>query len=112
MFLLEVAQKAVLTSLQEPEAILYRQHVLADCLDRSAIVREMYAIAVEAIQREKRIWGGISPRYPEGLLHRSVEVLQLLVGLAQEAEAHCRRAWQAISVRRLHDTLRHVCQGA
>ena len=34
-FLLEVAKKAVLATLHEPEAILYRQHVLADCLERS-----------------------------------------------------------------------------
>lgn len=46
-FLLEVAQKAVWTGLDEPQAILYRQRVLADCLDHPDIVREMYAIAVE-----------------------------------------------------------------
>ncbi len=80
-FLLEVAKKAVVTSLDEPQAILYRRHILADCLERSAIVREMYAIAVEAIEREKRVWGGMLGRYPEGLLHRSVEVFQLFVGL-------------------------------
>ena len=78
-FLLEVAKKAVLTSLDEPEAILYRQHILADCLERSAIVREMYAIAVEAIEREKKVWSW--GHYPEGVLHRSVEVIKLFVDL-------------------------------
>jgi hypothetical protein len=91
-FLLQVAKTAVLTSLDEPGAILYRQHILADCLERSAIVRELYAIAVEAIEREKRVWGGILDRHPEGVLHRSVEVLQLLTGLLtrlrQIAEEH------------------------
>jgi DNA mismatch repair ATPase MutS len=80
-FLLEVARKAVLTSLGDSEAILYRQHILADCLERSAIVREMYAIAVEAIERERKVWGGWSDRYPEGTLRRSVEVLELFVDL-------------------------------
>jgi len=80
-FLLKVAKKAVLASLDEPEAILYRQHILADCLERAAIVREMYAIAVEAIEGEKKVWGAIYVRYPEALLRRSVEVLQLFVGL-------------------------------
>ncbi len=75
-FLLEVAQKAVWTGLDEPQAILYRQRVLADCLDHPDIVREMYAIAVEALQREKGIWGVLSPRDPEGILHRSIEVLE------------------------------------
>jgi hypothetical protein len=78
-FLLEVAKKTVLTRLDEPEAILYRQHILADCLERSAIIREMYAIAVEAIEREKKVWGW--GHYPEGMLHRSVEVIKLLVDL-------------------------------
>ena len=80
-FLLEVAKKAVLTSLDEPEAILYRQHILADCLERPAIVEEMYAIAVEAIEREKKVWGVLLGRYPEGTLHRSVEVIKQFVDL-------------------------------
>lgn len=91
-FLLEVAKKAVLTSLAEPEAILYRQHILADCLERPAIVREMYAIAVEAIEREKKVWGLGLGRYPDGVLRRSLEVLQLFVGLLKKlrhiADAH------------------------
>jgi len=91
-FLLEVARKAVLTSLNEPEAIGYRQRVLADCLNRPAIVREMYAIAVEALQREKGVWGVFSPRYPEGVRYRSVKLLQrfmdLLKRLRRIADAH------------------------
>ncbi len=38
-FLLEVAKTAVLASLHEPEEILYRQHILADCQEQSDIVR-------------------------------------------------------------------------
>ncbi|MGD1095196.1 MAG: hypothetical protein ABSB35_24790 [Bryobacteraceae bacterium] len=80
-FLLEVAKKAVLASLREPEAILYRQHILTDCLERPDIIRPMYAIAVEAIERERKVWGGMFSRHPEGLLRRSVEVLEMFVGL-------------------------------
>jgi hypothetical protein len=39
-FLFEVARGAVLSSLSEPEAIAYRQHVLNDCLDHPDVVRE------------------------------------------------------------------------
>jgi len=80
-FLLDVAKKAVLASLDDPEAIRYRQHILADCLDQPTVVREVHAIAVEAIEREKRVWGGMLDRYPESVLRRSVEVLALFVGL-------------------------------
>jgi hypothetical protein len=89
-FLLEVVKKAVLTSLDEPGAILYRQHILADCLERSAIVREMYAIALEAIEREKKVWGW--GQYPEGMLRRSVEVINQIMDLLRRlrhiADAH------------------------
>jgi hypothetical protein len=91
-FLLEVARRAVLTSLDEPAAIGYRQRGLADCLERPAIVREMYAIAVEAVERRKGVWGAISGRYPEGVLSSSVEALQrfmdLLKRLRRIADAH------------------------
>lgn len=80
-FLFEVAKRSVLASLKHPDDILYRQEVLTDCLKQSAAVREMYFIATEAIEREKKVWGSIFGRYPEGLLTRSVDVLKIFVGL-------------------------------
>jgi hypothetical protein len=82
-FLLEVAKTAVLASLHEPEAILYRQHVLRDCLERPEIVREMYGIAVEAIERERKVWGWTS-EMPQSTLHRSLEVLRIFLGLLKK----------------------------
>jgi hypothetical protein len=92
-FLLDVSRRAVLTSLREPEAIRYRQHILADCLQHPASVREMYAMSVEAIKRPKGGWSwNWHPRYPEGLLHRSVELLEHLVRVLRKlrrlAEEH------------------------
>lgn len=81
-FLLEVATNGIFSSLCEPEAIRYRQHVLTDCLDHSDIVREMYAITVEAVERRGRIWGFAN--YPEGLLRRAVEVLNLFVEMLKK----------------------------
>lgn len=78
-FLREVASNAVLASLHEPTAILYRQQVLADCLELSNVVRGIYSIVVEAIEREKKIWSLMSDRYPEATLHRSTEALQIFV---------------------------------
>jgi DNA mismatch repair ATPase MutS len=73
-YLLDVAQRVVPVGLRDPEAIRYRQRILADCIARPQIVRRMYAIAVSAIEHERRAWG-FTFRQPEGLLHRSVEVL-------------------------------------
>jgi hypothetical protein len=79
-FLYEVAERAVLSSLQDPEAICYRQRVLGDCLQQPAIVRELYGIAVEAIQRERKIWG-VFMNSPDTILHHSLQVLELFVGI-------------------------------
>jgi hypothetical protein len=80
-FLLQVAKTAILTSLQEPETILYRQHILADCLERPATIRSLYAIAVGAIEGERKIWSWTSMRrHPDTTLHRAVDSLRFLVG--------------------------------
>lgn len=80
-FLFDVVRRAVLSSLTDPEAILYRQHVLADCLAQPAVVREIYGIAVEAIAGEKKVYFGWLKDSPDTILSRSVQVLQLFVGM-------------------------------
>ncbi len=71
---------AMFLSLTNVDEIVYRQGVLADCLARPEVVREMYKIAVEAVIGEEqmlRSWGG----RPSGVLRRSVEVLELFIVL-------------------------------
>ena len=91
-FLLEVAKKALLRSLGDPEAIRYRQNILTDCREQPSIIREMYSVAVEAIEREKKVWGSSFRQYPEGLLRRSLEVLDIFMAqlklLRRIADAH------------------------
>ena len=84
--LLEVAKKGVLSSLTDLDTILYRQEILRDCLNNSSIVKHIYHIAIESIDREKKGfwgWGAIS-NYPSGILNRSIEVLQMFVGRLKE----------------------------
>jgi hypothetical protein len=78
-FLLEVAKSGVLATLNNQEAILYRQEVLADCLDFPETVRDLYALSVEAIERESHIWGYFLLSSPDSLLHRSIEALGLFL---------------------------------
>jgi len=85
-FLYGVAERAVLSSLQDPEAICYRQQVLTDCLQQPAVVRELYGIAVEAIQRERKIWG-VFMNSPDTILHHSLQVLELFVGILKRLRA-------------------------
>lgn len=77
-FLHGVATAAVLRSLDDPTVIVYRQDILRDGIEHPDVVRAIYDLAVEAIQRERKIWG-LSTRRPEAILHHSVEVLELFV---------------------------------
>jgi DNA mismatch repair ATPase MutS len=76
-FCAEVAKKVLLTCLTEPEAIRYRQQVLADCLARPAVVREMYAIATAALDDKRHLWGfGGNYQTPSSNLSGAVWQLQ------------------------------------
>jgi adenylylsulfate kinase-like enzyme len=79
-FLFEVAKRAVLTGLTDPEAITYRQQVLRDCLANPSLVRELYELAAEAIGAERKVFGSLFRDSPSAIVHRSVQVLELLAG--------------------------------
>ncbi|MGD0024859.1 MAG: hypothetical protein ABSC37_09570, partial [Xanthobacteraceae bacterium] len=79
-FLSEVAKVAVLCSLTDLDAIRYRQRVYLDCAKNAQIVRDIYQIAIDAIEGEKKNYWSFFARYPSGILHRAVEVLQMFVG--------------------------------
>ncbi len=79
-FLFEVVKVAVMSSLTDLDAIRYRQHIYLDCVKNAQIVRDIYQIAIDAIEAEKKAYWSFFARYPSGILHRAVEVLQMLVG--------------------------------
>jgi DNA mismatch repair ATPase MutS len=76
-FLFEVAQAAVLSSLTDPQAIAYRQHIIADALKNPVIVRAIYQVTVDAIEAERKNYWSFFSRYPGGTLHRAVDVMQM-----------------------------------
>ena len=79
-FLFEVARSAVLLGARDGvETILYRQEILKDCLNNRATVREIYALALEAVARERKQYFGVFGNSPGTTLHRAVEVLQMFV---------------------------------
>jgi DNA mismatch repair ATPase MutS len=78
-FLFEMARRAVLSSLGDPDAIVYRQRVLADCLDQPGTVRQLYQLAIDALENERQVpplWHLLSP---DNVISRSVRVLELQV---------------------------------
>ena len=78
-FLFEVARRGVLSSLSDPGAIVYRQQVLADCLEHPETVRQLYELAIDALENERQVpslWVLLSP---DNVISRSVRVLELQV---------------------------------
>jgi hypothetical protein len=86
-FLADIAKRAVLSSSDDPEAIVYRQQVLVDCLEQSATVREIYELAVETIEGRKDVYGFFFRESPDALLSVSVRVLELFVGQLKRLRA-------------------------
>jgi DNA mismatch repair ATPase MutS len=81
-FLLDVARKALLSGLQnDVDTILYRQEVVKDCLKNPGVVKELYDLMVETIERSKKQWWGISSHYPSSMLYSSIDLLEFSLGM-------------------------------
>ncbi len=78
-FLFEVAKQTILSSLDAPDVISYRQEILKDCLKNPTIVREIYSIPIEVSKSKRQHWIGFSLRHPGGILNRSIAMLQLFI---------------------------------
>ncbi|MEO7122070.1 MAG: hypothetical protein ABI400_02920 [Lacisediminihabitans sp.] len=109
-FLWDTAKAALLQSLPDVQEITYRQDVLRDCQSQQQIVRELYDLSVEAITREKKVFGWMSDRYPAAILQHAIEVLeifsQLLKILRSIAEEH-RADFESEGFTRFFDMLMH-----
>jgi len=78
-FLLDTAKKVISLPITDPDVIVYRQKVVADCLANRTVVQHIYDIAVDALDvRRKLFLGGLMSRNPEAILRRSVRILELL----------------------------------
>jgi len=88
----EVATRALLLSLRDPDAIAYRQRLLAESLDQPAVVRDLYGLAGEALKAEKSVWGSPLRDSPRSILGSSVQKMELFVEflrrLRQMADEH------------------------
>jgi hypothetical protein len=79
-FLYEIARHGLHTRLATPAEVVYRQHVLADCVAQPDVVRDLYELAVGAIDAERQVWGFLFRASPDTILYRSRQVMELYVG--------------------------------
>jgi len=92
----EVSRQAILNAVNNDiQTILYRQAVLRDCLENPAVVRELYALAVEVLERKRARWFGFFTRYPAGILYEAIELLRMLLEMLRRlrrlADSHAGR---------------------
>jgi len=91
-FLSDVARQGLHAGLASPAEITYRQHVLADCIVQPGVVRDLYDLAVETVNAERRVFGFLFRDSPDTILWRSRQVmalyLQSLHRLADLAARH------------------------
>jgi hypothetical protein len=76
-FLYEIASQGLHASLESPAEVVYRQHVLADCVAQPGVVRDLYDLSVEAINAERQVWGFLFRASPDTILYRSRQVMEL-----------------------------------
>jgi DNA mismatch repair ATPase MutS len=63
------------------DTIRYRQSVLQDCVNQPFVVRELYAVAVDAMEKQKKHYLGVFARYPDSVLRHSIELMETFLGL-------------------------------
>ena len=91
----------------ELATIEYRQAALKDCLSNPDIVRQLYGLAVESSERQRKIWSTFR-EYPSGLLDTSVQRMVAFVDVLKVRTLVDRNAPQFRSeafTRTLHDSV-------
>jgi hypothetical protein len=81
-YILEVSKRVMLAGVGDDlETIQFRQSVLKDCLQNSAVIGKMYDLAVDANERKRKQWFGVLSKSPGGILSGAVELLQVLIDI-------------------------------
>jgi hypothetical protein len=91
-YLRDRAERTLLCALTDLDAIRYRQGVLGDCLARPAALRELYELAVDALESRRKARFFYFRDSPEALLQKSLGMLDLLADALERlrglADAH------------------------
>jgi hypothetical protein len=106
--LFEVARKALLFTVTDPDVILYRQQVLADCLRHPLVVREMHEVAIAAIEGRRRLHLSFLGYSPDSILSSSVRLLALFLPLLRRLRMiadETRQGFQSAGFERMLRTL-------
>jgi hypothetical protein len=92
-FIYSISRTAILTGLgNDFDTIRYRQDVLSDCLANSAAIKEIYALAVEATEKDKSTGRSSLSRNPDWVLRWATGTIEGFLGTLEKlrgiAESH------------------------
>jgi hypothetical protein len=114
-FVQEAAKAAALCTLEDPEAIMYRQRIVAEALRYPEVIRSLYAVAMAGVEESRKVWRGTLNRYPDRVLYWSMELLRAFMAhlrrLRNIAEAHAAK-FQSEGLSRLLHMLSHELDDA
>jgi hypothetical protein len=83
-YLFDIAKAALLQSLFCVEDIRYRQGILQDCIAHPAVVRELYAIAVDSVESRRGNWYSIwSGSAPGSILYSAVHIIEMYIPMLE-----------------------------
>jgi DNA mismatch repair ATPase MutS len=86
-FIFAAATVGLLNGVTDSGVIAYRQEIMRDCLRSSAVVRQIYEIAIQALKGQRERHWSIMSRYPAGTLHHAVDVLGVFVEALKKLRA-------------------------
>lgn len=107
-FLHEVAERTLLNGLTDPEEILYRQDVLSDFVQSPEAARELYALAIDALESRKEARFFLFRDSPETQLSKSLRMLELLLDIIRRLRAFADReegTFRSLGLRNLVATI-------
>jgi DNA mismatch repair ATPase MutS len=80
-FLFDVARRVILTGTDKLDTIRYRQEILKDCLKNPTVIRQLYQIPIDSIERRQRHWLGVFSSYPVGILSGANDFMEMFLEL-------------------------------
>jgi len=83
-YLVAISKQAILSGVSDPDIIRYRQQILKDCLRNPSVVREIYSIPIESIERKRKQWMGIYSQSPSGILSSAITMLDMFLVLLEK----------------------------
>jgi len=82
-YLSEIAKSVLFQSLLDTDSIRYRQEIVQDAIDNEGPLRDLYALANEAIEAKRHSWFSMFGAYPSSILYGAVRLLQTYVPILE-----------------------------